>query len=165
MLRTPHVDGLRPQSDLRRHWWWPRRLARSRQSHDVACGKWSGSGSWLDQGRKRPVPIRRRLVRHHRPYGHLGVSCDRNILDTLKGAEEACRGCSATRRSGEISDSELMELLAGGRTADARYGALGAWFERCARELKRVGVTIHRSRCLFFITRAYSVVATSLSIC
>ena len=43
-----------------------------------------------------------------------------------------------------ISDSELMELLAGGRTADARYGALGAWFERCARELKRVGVTIQQ---------------------
>ena len=43
-----------------------------------------------------------------------------------------------------ISDSELMELLAGGRTADARYAALGAWFERCARELKRVGVTIQQ---------------------
>ena len=43
-----------------------------------------------------------------------------------------------------ISDSELMELLAGGRTADARYGELGAWFERCTRELKRVGVTIQQ---------------------
>ena len=43
-----------------------------------------------------------------------------------------------------ISDSELMELLAGGRTADARYAELGAWFERCTRELKRVGVTIQQ---------------------
>ena len=43
-----------------------------------------------------------------------------------------------------ISDSDLMELLAGGRTADARYGELGAWFERCTRELKRVGVTIQQ---------------------
>ena len=40
-----------------------------------------------------------------------------------------------------ISDSDLMELLAGGRTAEPRYGELGAWFECCTRELKRVGVT------------------------
>ena len=44
----------------------------------------------------------------------------------------------------EIGDQELLELLNGGRKADARYGALGTWFERCARELKRVGVTIHQ---------------------
>ena len=55
----------------------------------------------------------------------------------------AATGLSYAQIAG-ISDSELMELLAGGRTADARYGALGAWFERCARELKRVGVTIHQ---------------------
>jgi len=42
----------------------------------------------------------------------------------------------------EIGDSELLELIAGGRKADDRYQALGAWFERCSRELKRVGVTI-----------------------
>ena len=55
----------------------------------------------------------------------------------------AATGLSYAQIKG-ISDSELMELLAGGRTADARYGALGAWFERCARELKRVGVTIQQ---------------------
>ena len=55
----------------------------------------------------------------------------------------AATGLSYAQIKG-ISDSELMELLAGGRTADARYAALGAWFERCARELKRVGVTIHQ---------------------
>ena len=55
----------------------------------------------------------------------------------------AATGLSYAQIKG-ISDSELMELLAGGRTADARYAALGAWFERCARELKRVGVTIQQ---------------------
>ena len=55
----------------------------------------------------------------------------------------AATGLSYAQIKG-ISDSELMELLAGGRTVDARYGALGAWFERCAQELKRVGVTIHQ---------------------
>ena len=55
----------------------------------------------------------------------------------------AATGLSYAQIKG-ISDSKLMELLAGGRTADARYGALGAWFERCARELKRVGVTIQQ---------------------
>ena len=55
----------------------------------------------------------------------------------------AATGLSYAQIKG-ISDSDLMELLAGGRTADARYGALGAWFERCTRELKRVGVTIQQ---------------------
>ena len=49
--------------------------------------------------------------------------------------EFAATGLSYAQITG-ISDSELMELLAGGRTADARYGALAAWFERCARELR-----------------------------
>ena len=43
-----------------------------------------------------------------------------------------------------VSDSELLELLAGGKAADARYRELGQWFEYTTRELKRVGVTIHQ---------------------
>ena len=43
-----------------------------------------------------------------------------------------------------IGDSDLLELLAGGKAADGRYRELGKWFEHAARELKRVGVTIHQ---------------------